>query len=63
MGIKCFDKAIGMNPNDAEAWASKAMPLYRLRRYDEAKKCLRKAEDLGFPQAQRMLKHLERAGH
>jgi len=34
--IKCFDKAIRINPEYADAWISKGLALHRLGKYDEA---------------------------
>ena len=37
--IKCFDKAIWLNPDDDLLWVHKGMSLYELKNYDEAIKC------------------------
>ncbi|OQA19696.1 MAG: invasion protein regulator [bacterium ADurb.Bin363] len=37
--IKCFDKAIEINPKNAEIYYMKAHTLYLLNRYEEAIKC------------------------
>jgi tetratricopeptide (TPR) repeat protein len=37
--LKCYDKAIEMNPNFVKAWENKGVAFYRLRKYEEAIKC------------------------
>ncbi len=34
--IKTFDKAIELNPEDADAWYNKGLVLYHQGKYDEA---------------------------
>ena len=44
--IKCYDKAIEIDPNHSGAWFGKATSLKYLRRYDEAIKCFEKAIEI-----------------
>jgi tetratricopeptide (TPR) repeat protein len=44
--IKCFDKAIEIEPNDIDAWNGKGNALYCLGKYDEAIRCYDKALDI-----------------
>ena len=62
-GIMYFDKAIEAEPDFAPPWVGKGATLYLLKRYKESKECLKKAEELGLPEAREMLEHLEREGH
>ena len=39
----CYDKAINIKPNDAEAWLDKGMVWWPLGKYDDARICLKKA--------------------
>ena len=38
--IKCFDKAVQLDPNNALAWISKANALIEYGNEEEARKCL-----------------------
>ena len=40
--IKCFDKAIKIDPNHADAWYWKGLALRSIGKYDEAIKCFDK---------------------
>jgi len=44
--LKCFDKAIELNPTFELAWANKANAFFKLKRYDEALECVNKALEL-----------------
>jgi len=44
--IKCFDKAIDINPLFELPWANKARILLSLKRYDKALECINKALEL-----------------
>jgi tetratricopeptide (TPR) repeat protein len=44
--IKCFDKAVQIDPNNALAWISKANALIEYGNGEEAKKCLDKARKI-----------------
>jgi tetratricopeptide (TPR) repeat protein len=44
--IKCFDKAIQIDPNNALAWISKANALIECGNGEEAKSCLDKANKI-----------------
>jgi tetratricopeptide (TPR) repeat protein len=44
--IKCYDKAIEIEPNNAEAWNNKGIVLGRLSNYEEAIACYDKAIEL-----------------
>jgi tetratricopeptide (TPR) repeat protein len=44
--IKCFDKAVQIDPNNALAWISKANALIEYGNGEEAKKCLGKARKI-----------------
>ena len=41
--IECYDKALEINPNYAEAWNNKGVALSKLRRYEEAIECFNRA--------------------
>ncbi|MGH9879005.1 MAG: tetratricopeptide repeat protein, partial [Nitrososphaerales archaeon] len=41
--IKCFDKAIAIDPNHAGAWAGRGNVFVNLGKHDEAIKCFDKA--------------------
>ena len=45
--IKCYDKAIEIDPNDADAWNNKGLALNSLGNNDEAKKCYDRSRELG----------------
>lgn len=40
--IKCFDKLIELDPNNARVWYYKGVLLYKLGKYEEAIKCFDK---------------------
>ena len=44
--IKCFDKAVQLDPNNALAWISKANALIEYGNDEEAKKCLERARKI-----------------
>jgi len=44
--LKCYDKAIEINPNYAKAWFNKGIALSKLGRPDEALKCYDKAIEI-----------------
>jgi tetratricopeptide (TPR) repeat protein len=44
--VRCCDKALEINPKEAEAWCSKGFALYKLERYEEAIICLDKALEI-----------------
>ena len=44
--IKCFDKALEINPQDAYAWCNKGNSLYSQGKYEEAIKCFDKALEI-----------------
>jgi tetratricopeptide (TPR) repeat protein len=44
--IKCFDKAVQIDPNNVLAWISKANALIEYGNREEAKKCLDKASKI-----------------
>jgi tetratricopeptide (TPR) repeat protein len=44
--MKCFDKALKINPRDPNAWGGKALALYRLGKFREAIPCYDKALDI-----------------
>lgn len=41
--IKCFDKAVELNPRNHYAWGDKALALDYLKKYEEALECYNKA--------------------
>src|SRR5215213_2537454 len=43
--VKCFGKAIEINPNLADAWLAKGLVLKDLGEHDEAVKCFDKAKE------------------
>jgi len=45
--LECFDKALNINPNDAEAWDHKGEALYRDGNSEEAMKCYNKSLKTG----------------
>ena len=47
--IKCFDKAIEIDPNFISAWELKGGVLDMLGRHEEAQKCFDKAESIRNP--------------
>jgi len=44
--LKCYDKAIEINPNNTTAWNNKGFVLDELVRYEEALKCYDKAIEI-----------------
>ncbi len=44
--IEFYDKAIDINPKNAEAWNNKGYALYNLKKYDEAIKCYNNAIEI-----------------
>jgi len=44
--IKCYDKAIEIDPNNSVVWNNKGLALYFLGKYDEAIKCYDKAIEI-----------------
>ena len=46
--IKCFDKAVQLDPNNVLAWISKANALIEYGNEEEARKCLDKASKIRF---------------
>lgn len=44
--IKCFDKAVQIDPNNALAWISKANALIESGNEEEARKCFDKASKI-----------------
>jgi tetratricopeptide (TPR) repeat protein len=44
--LKCYDKAIEIDPNDANAWYNKGISLGKLETYEEALKCYDKAIEI-----------------
>ena len=46
--IKCFDKVIELDPDDANVWYLKSVALQELEKHEEANKCFEHALDLGF---------------
>jgi len=50
--MQCFDKAIELNPNSAQAWFNKGVVLVNgYQKYRDALPYLEQAERLGAPQA------------
>ena len=45
--LKSYDKAIGLNPKDAEAWLNKGVTLSAMGMYKEALESYDKAIELG----------------
>jgi tetratricopeptide (TPR) repeat protein len=41
--LSCYDKALELNPKNANAWINKGLYLYDFDRYEEAIKCYDKA--------------------
>lgn len=44
--IRCFDKAVQLDPNNALAWISKANALIEYGNEEEARKCLDRAKKI-----------------
>jgi tetratricopeptide (TPR) repeat protein len=44
--IRCFDKAVQLDPNNALAWISKANALIESGNEEEARKCFAKASKI-----------------
>jgi tetratricopeptide (TPR) repeat protein len=44
--IKCFDKAVQLDPNNALAWISKANALIEYGNEEEARECLDRAKKI-----------------
>ena len=44
--LKCFNKAIELDPNYAHSWHNKGFTLYILGKFQEALKCINKAIEL-----------------
>jgi tetratricopeptide (TPR) repeat protein len=44
--IKCYDKALEINPRHVKAWTNKGLALVALRRFEEAIQCLDKALEI-----------------
>jgi tetratricopeptide (TPR) repeat protein len=45
-GIRCFDKAVQLDPNNVLAWISKANALIEIGNEEEARKCLDTAKKI-----------------
>jgi tetratricopeptide (TPR) repeat protein len=45
-GVRCLDKAIEFDPNDAITWNSKGLALVFLNRYEEAVECYDRALEI-----------------
>ena len=46
--LKCFDKVIELDPEDATIWYLKSVALQELEKHEEANECFEHAIDLGF---------------
>ena len=46
--LEYYDKALKLEPNDAEIWNHKGFALDKLGRGDEAQNCFNKAKQLGL---------------
>jgi tetratricopeptide (TPR) repeat protein len=44
--IKYYDKALEIDPKDANVWVNKAVALHKLEKYDEAIECYDKALEI-----------------
>lgn len=44
--LNCYDKALEINPKNADAWNSKGVSLHNIRRYSEALDCYHKALEI-----------------
>jgi tetratricopeptide (TPR) repeat protein len=44
--LKCFDKAIGIDPNDTYAWVSKGLAFFNKKDYDQALVCYDKVLEI-----------------
>jgi len=44
--LKCYDKAIEIDPHNSRAWYSRGMILNTKGKYEEAKKCYNRASEL-----------------
>lgn len=51
--ISCYDRALELNPQYAEAWFNKAFALQALRQFRDALTCYERALELGLPLAAR----------
>jgi Flp pilus assembly protein TadD len=46
--IAFYDKALQIDPNDAETWFNKGMSLKKLGQINEATQCIEKCMNLNF---------------
>lgn len=64
-GIACFNSAIALDDHFAQPWFNKGALFFELKRYGEALACYEKAQQLGHPEAARVIassKELSRTG-
>jgi len=61
--IKCFNKAVSINPREKKAWYNKAVVLCIFNKYDEARRCLSKALEIdpNYGQAKSLLTLLNKS--
>jgi len=48
LAIRCCDRSLAINPDNALTWVTKGIALDRLGRHDEAKIAFAKAKELGY---------------
>jgi len=58
-----YDKILKLDSLYAEAWNSKGLALYELKRYTEARKAFEETERLGDPNARQALEILKQEGY
>jgi tetratricopeptide (TPR) repeat protein len=54
-GLICYDRALEINPKDAQGWVNKGATLAEVGRIREALTSFREAERLGHPKASELV--------
>ena len=53
IAIRCFDRSLGLNPNNMLTWTSKGVALSKMGRHKEADASFARARELGYPDSSR----------
>jgi tetratricopeptide (TPR) repeat protein len=51
LALRCCDRSLAINPDNALTWLTKGIALNKLGRHDEAEVALDKAKELGYKSA------------